>query len=168
MSLVIFSHGKESGPNGSKIKMLSAIAQELGFDTIAIDYTNCKNAQERVDLLKETVSKNAAVVIVLVGSSMGGYVSTVVASELDVDALFLMCPALYLNNYEVQHYLPKTNKVQIIHGWNDDVVPFENSIRFANQIKATLHLVADNHRLINSHGFLKQAFEALLRGVENV
>ena len=164
-SLVIFSHGKESGPKGTKIKLLTEVAQNLGFSTISVDYTTCNDVNQRVDLLKKTLSNHKDTAIVLVGSSMGGYVSTVVASEIKVEAMFLMCPALYLETYPVQFYSPKTSKVEIIHGWKDEVVPFENSIKFGQEIQAKLHLVNDNHRLINSYKFLQQRFDTLLKEV---
>ncbi|MCP4437573.1 MAG: alpha/beta hydrolase [Aureispira sp.] len=162
MSLVIFSHGKESGPKGTKINILSEIAQKLGFKTLSIDYTKCKDANERVFLLHKTITESNDSSIVLVGSSMGGYVSTVIASDLNIEGLFLMCPALYIKNYAIQEYAPKTSKVEIIHGWKDKIVPFQNSVKFGKQIEATLHLIEDNHRLSNSHAFLKHTFELFL------
>ena len=35
----------------------------------------------------------------------------------------------------------------IVHGWHDDVVPVDNSIRFARDCGATLHIVDGDHRL---------------------
>jgi hypothetical protein len=35
---IIFSHGKESGPNGSKIQLLSGVARKLGYRTHSVDY----------------------------------------------------------------------------------------------------------------------------------
>ena len=37
--------------------------------------------------------------------------------------------------------------VSIVHGWNDDVGPVENSIRWASDSKATLDIVDGDHRL---------------------
>jgi hypothetical protein len=37
---VIFSHGKESGPWGSKITKLANIAKTLCFEVDSIDYSN--------------------------------------------------------------------------------------------------------------------------------
>lgn len=162
MNTIIFSHGKESGPNGTKISLLTDIANIFNFQTTSIDYRKCKDVNERVDLLRENVQQYKAGKIILVGSSMGGYVSTVIASEMKIDGLFLMCPALYLASYEVQTYTPKTQHIEIVHGWNDDIVPHENSIRFGKLNSATLHLVNDNHRLSASHDFLKQVFVRFL------
>jgi fermentation-respiration switch protein FrsA (DUF1100 family) len=35
----------------------------------------------------------------------------------------------------------------IVHGWRDDVVPVDNSIRYARSCRAELHLVDGDHRL---------------------
>jgi hypothetical protein len=37
--------------------------------------------------------------------------------------------------------------IEIVHGWKDDIVPPENSIRFASDCYATLHMVDGDHRL---------------------
>jgi fermentation-respiration switch protein FrsA (DUF1100 family) len=34
-----------------------------------------------------------------------------------------------------------------VHGWRDDVVPVDNSIRYARENLATLHVVDGDHRL---------------------
>ena len=168
MKLVIFSHGKESGPNGSKIQILRKTAEANGFETASIDYTNCETAAERVKLLLEFIESKQADCTVLVGSSMGGYVSTVVSNNYQLNGLFLLCPALYIQDqeYEVQDYHPKCDSVEIVHGWNDTVVPFETSIKFAQQIKAVLNLVDDNHRLEKSHSFLASRFDGFLKNMD--
>ena len=38
----------------------------------------------------------------------------------------------------------------IVHGWHDDVVPADNSIRFARDCKAELHLIDGDHRLTDN------------------
>ena len=68
---VIFSHGKESGPWGSKITKLAIIAKELGFDIDSIDYTNLTTPDERVLKLNNYL-ENETQSYILVGSSMGG------------------------------------------------------------------------------------------------
>jgi predicted esterase YcpF (UPF0227 family) len=163
MKIVILSHGKESGPNGTKIQLLSTVAKENGFHPISIDYRSCKDAAERVELLKQNISDTAYTELVLVGSSMGVYVSNIVANEIDMKGLFLMCPALYLPNYEIQEYRVITNNIEIIHGWQDDIVSYEYSVRFGKENRANLHLVSDNHRLSGSHLFLSQIFANFLK-----
>lgn len=144
--LVVFSHGKESGPNGTKIQMLRGLADLMGYKTHSIDYTACNNEIERKELLREYLSEQSGTII-LVGSSMGGYVSASLANEFEVDSMFLMCPALYMPEYESVEYKPKTNKIVLVHGWSDEIVPVDSSIRFAKEHSAILHLVEDGHRL---------------------
>ncbi len=150
MKLVLFSHGMESGPIGTKIIALTEVAKKLNFHTISVDYTKCMDANERVALLNTTLAQYNTDNIILVGSSMGGYVSTVVASQKKVKGLFLMCPALYMPNYPIQEYKPLDSNIEIVHGWLDDVVPFESSIKFGKANSAKLHMVNDDHRLKNS------------------
>ena len=167
LSDVVFSHGKESGPMGSKIQRLMEEANRFGLKTISVDYRNCATASERVALLNDTLKQLNAPPqqVVLVGSSMGGYVSTVVANNLPVAGLFLMAPALWMpaEEYTIQSYQPLTSKVEITHGFNDDVVPCENSIRFAREHEGTvLHLVPDDHRLRASLDFLACQFRRFI------
>ena len=167
LSDVVFSHGKESGPMGSKIQRLMEEANRFGLKTISVDYRNCATASERVALLNDTLKQLDAPPqqVVLVGSSMGGYVSTVEANNLPVAGLFLMAPALWMfaEEYTIQSYQPLTSKVEITHGFNDDVVPCENSIRFAREHEGTvLHLVPDDHRLRASLDFLACQFKRFI------
>ena len=168
LSCVVFSHGKESGPMGTKIQRLMAEAERFGLNTISVDYRNCAMACERVALLNDTLKQLDTLPqhIVLVGSSMGGYVSTVVANNLPVAGLFLMAPALWMpaEEYTVQSYQPQTSKVEITHGINDEVVPHENSVRFAREHEGTiLHLVPDDHRLKASLDFLACQFRRFIK-----
>ena len=163
-ALVVFSHGKESGPHGEKIQAMRAVAQELGFRTVSIDYTACQDEVERKSLLRSYLS-NQSGKIILVGSSMGGYVSAALANEFELSALFLLCPALSLEGYERVDYTPRTDKIVLVHGWNDDVVPVESSIQFAREHKAMLHLLPDNHRLSGSISHLVIWLESLLKSL---
>ena len=162
LSYVVFSHGKESGPMGSKIQRLMAEAERLGLNTISVDYRNCAMASERVALLNDTLKQLDTLPqqIVLVGSSMGG-----------VAGLFLMAPALWMpaEEYTIQSYQPQTSKVEITHGINDEVVPHENSIRFAMEHKGTiLHLVPDDHRLKASLDFLACQFIRFIKELSKI
>ena len=75
---VYFSHGQESGPWGSKIKRLADIAREQGCEVDSVDYTGEKDPDLRVEQLLD-VLKAESDSFILVGSSMGGYVTTVAA-----------------------------------------------------------------------------------------
>ena len=76
---VYFSHGKESGPWGTKIKRLAKIAEGMGCAVESVDYTDLMDPVLRVERLLEVLASEEGRFL-LVGSSMGGYVS-LVASE---------------------------------------------------------------------------------------
>lgn len=85
--------------------------------------------------------------LILVGSSMGGYVSTIVSQTLKPAGLFLMAPAFYLDGYSNQAPTSGAAQTMIVTGWRDEVIPAEHSIRFAQQHRAVLHLLDSDHRL---------------------
>jgi len=143
---ILFSHGKESGPWGSKIRRLADAATSLGFEVESLDYTGIDNPDARVQVLENRMTAEAEPVV-LVGSSMGGYVSTVVAMNRPIAGLFLLAPALYMPGYAVQDYAPLPCPITIIHGWQDAVIPWTHSIRFAERHQANLHLLNGDHRL---------------------
>ena len=49
--------------------------------------------------------------------------------------------------YEDQTPVPADCPITIVHGWRDDVVPVDNSIRFAREYHATLHVLDTDHRM---------------------
>ena len=146
--IIVFSHGKESGPHGRKITLLSNVAKSLGFETQSIDYQDLVSPEQRVERLVTFIKRQQRPVI-LVGSSMGGYVSTVASQQVPVEGLFLLAPALYMPGYNVQEYTYSGN-ISVVHGWNDDVIPVSNSVEYAQAHKASLLLVNDGHQLANS------------------
>lgn len=164
MKTAIFSHGKKGTPQGTKINTLRTVAEQQGFQTHALDYTKCKNANQRIAKLQQFIATQTTTQILLVGSSMGGYISTALANDHQLIGLFLLCPALYMPNpeYQIQNYTPNCDNIEIIHGWNDKTVPIKNSIKFGQQTKARLSLINDDHRLAQSHNFIKQRFQQFL------
>lgn len=143
---IVFSHGSESGPWGSKIQAMSGMAMGLGCAIDSIDYQGIADPTERVDKLIgacESISGD----IILVGSSMGGHVATAAATPVAAAGLFVLAPAFYMPGYEELTPIPPRIPFEIVHGWGDDIVPPENSIRYAGECAATLHLLDGDHRL---------------------
>jgi hypothetical protein len=158
---VIFSHGKESTPTGSKITALSEIAHKKGFLVESIDYRGIKSPEDRVNFLIDHQLNKDGLGIILVGSSMGGYTSLVASEIINPLGVFLLAPALYIDGY-LTHEYPIPNICEIIHGWNDDIIPFDNSVKFASKSKCSLHLIKGDHRLNNSLEKVKQIFSEFL------
>lgn len=159
---VVFAHGQESGPWGSKITRLAATARDCGYAVDSPDYSDLAHAGDRVDRLLALRPKGAP--LVLYGSSMGGYVAAMACHALRPDGLFLLAPALYLPGYPGEPSDCPDNTV-VVHGWHDDVVACDQSLRFARARHAALHLVTDGHRLMDSLDLIGALFEQQLRAL---
>ena len=158
---VIFAHGRESGPWGTKIRVLAKVAEQLGCRVVSRDDSdNCDPEMRVVRLIDEAKSIEGPVV--LVGSSMGGYVATVASQTVRPVGLFLMAPALGLPGYANQEPRPVSRELTVVHGWDDDVVPAEPVLAFAKKHQAMLHLVPAGHALLEQIDWLPQIFEFFL------
>jgi len=157
---VYFSHGKESGPWGSKIKKLANVAKEHDCSVDSIDYSDTLDPDLRVERLIR-ILEGVEEDFILVGSSMGGYVSLVASERVNAKGVFLLAPALFINGYKKQTY-SNNAPIEIVHGWSDDIIPPENSIRFAKNIDCSLHLISGDHRLNSSIEAVKNLFSQFL------
>ena len=149
MTTVVFSHGQESGPWGTKIRAMAELVKSMGCAADSIDYQGITDPTERVE---KCIRACAGIddQLVLVGSSMGGHVATAAAAETGAAGLFVLAPAYYMEGYEELTPPPPAIPVCIVHGWRDDVVPPDNSIRFARGCNAELHLIDGDHRLTDN------------------
>ncbi len=155
---VVFSHGKESGPWGSKISAMARVVRDLGIAVESVDYRGLDDPTARVDTLI-AAAKGMTGPLVLVGSSMGGHVAAAAAARLEPRGLFLLAPAFYMPGFEVHTPQEVACPISIIHGWRDDIVPVGNSIRWAREHGAALHVLDSGHRLDDQIG----AIDVLLR-----
>jgi pimeloyl-ACP methyl ester carboxylesterase len=146
MPAVYFSHGQESGPWGTKIRSMAETVRSLGCRAESVDYQGIADPTERVVRLLEEC-RQVREPLILVGSSMGGHVATAAAAETGAVGLFLLAPAYYMEGFEALTPPPPAIPIVIVHGWRDDVVPVRNSIRYAGNCMATLHVVNGDHRL---------------------
>ncbi len=149
MTTVIFSHGQESGPWGTKIRAMADMVRGLDYSADSIDYQGIADPTERAQKLIAEC-RDIEDTLVLVGSSMGGHVATAAADSLSAAGLFVLAPAYFIEEYEELTPEPPKMPICIVHGWHDDIVPVENSIRFAASCAATLHIVDGDHRLTNN------------------
>jgi pimeloyl-ACP methyl ester carboxylesterase len=157
----VFSHGQEGSPWGRKIAALAEVARSEGYEPESVDCRGIDSPRDRLAKLVETC-RDLSGEVVLVGSSLGGYVSLAAASLLHARGVFLMAPAIY-----VEGLPPLKEKVidcpmTVVHGWHDDVVPYEHSVRFAKEYNAGLHLLDDDHRLHRQLRVVSYLFEQFL------
>ena len=162
---VCFSHGKESGPWGTKITALAGVARAEGWSVESLDYQGVDDLQARVAKL-EAYCRARAGPIVVAGSSMGGFVAASVAARLPVRGAFLMAPAFYVPGYEQFVPPPAACPITIVHGWRDDVVPWEGRVRYASRSRARLVLIDGDHRLTASIGEVGALFRLFLQEID--
>lgn len=161
---LIWCHGSLSQPWGTKSQSLADIAKARGLTMEGIDFQELENPDDRVKHLVSLLSESDTPAI-LCGSSMGGYVASAAAKHANVLGLFLLAPAFYLPGYEVHVFSGLPDIVTVIHGWQDDVVPVENSIRFTKLHKGDLHILPDGHRLSESIPAIGSLFTHFLNRV---
>jgi pimeloyl-ACP methyl ester carboxylesterase len=159
--LVHFMHGKESGPGGSKIAALAAVARAHGWDVACLDYSHTVDPAARLAQLLQSCA-DVRVPLLLVGSSMGGWVTAEAAARVGAHGVFLLAPALFMPGYPSEAPIVPAAHTEIVHGWDDEVIPCDNAIRFARQRRCTLHLVHGDHRLNARIPLLRELFDAFL------
>jgi pimeloyl-ACP methyl ester carboxylesterase len=158
---VVFSHGKDSIPWGRKITALADVARGEGYEVESVDYRGIDTPRGCIDKLIE-VCKTLSGDLVLVGSSLGGYVTVAAASLLHARGAFLMAPALYMEGLPPLRERLLDCPAAIVHGWRDQIVPIEHSIRFGREYGAAVHLVDADHQLHEQLRFIKYLFEYFL------
>ncbi len=163
--LVCFSHGKESGPWGTKISAMAGVARDRGHAAESVDYRGIADPGARVAKLVEHCRDRPGPVV-LVGSSMGGHVAAAASAQLEVAGLFLLAPAFYMPGYEQLTPRPGTGRIAVIHGWEDDVVPVANAIRWAREYRADLHVFPAGHRLTERLFEINRLLDGFLAHIE--
>jgi pimeloyl-ACP methyl ester carboxylesterase len=158
---VVFSHGKDSAPWGKKITALADVARGEGYEVESVDYRGVETVRARIDQLIE-VCKRLSGDLVLVGSSLGGYITVAAASLLHARGAFLMAPALYMDGLPPLRERILDCPTAIVHGWRDQVVPCDHSVRFAREYRTALHLLDADHQLHEQLPLIKYLFEYFL------
>ncbi len=158
---VVFSHGLASGPWGRKITALAEVVRGEGYEAHSVDYRGVDAPRERIARLAD-YCKELPGDLVLVGSSLGGYVTVASASVLHARGIFLMAPALYFPELPALRAGIIDCPTVVVHGWRDEVVPFEHSVRFAEHYRAALHLLDSDHNLHNQIRVIQNLFEYFL------
>jgi len=144
---------------------LAEVARAEGYEAHSVDYRGIEEPRARVARLVD-FCKELSGELILVGSSMGGYVAVASASLLHARGVFLMAPALYMEGLPELRQGLLDCPAAIVHGWQDDVVPVEHSIRFAQSYRAALHLLDSDHRLHSQLRVIQYLFEYFLIALE--
>lgn len=159
--MIVFAHGLEGSPQGTKIRTL----REAGFEVEAPDFS-AMPLSERVARLDEASIGES---VILGGSSYGGLAAAIVAARhpLRFRGLLLCAPAFNVIEppvLDAENILaPKGLPTIIIHGLHDDVVPIEVSRLYRDRSGSQVDLVEvdDGHRLAESLGVIVDAARRL-------
>ena len=149
----ILSHGLNSSPDATKVSALAQVAERLGFSTERPDYRDIDTrpgaeirdvAQRQARLLGRVTA--AAAPVVLVGSSMGAFISARTSLDVPVRGLFLMAPPIALPGYSLS-FDAAAVPMRVIHGWHDELIAAKDVVDWCAERSVPLLLLDDNHRL---------------------
>ena len=169
----ILSHGFESGPDATKVKALAGVAEAQGWTHQRPDYTDLDarrevsplgdvpaRLQRLLDIAGDAASRGP---LVLAGSSLGSYISARVSLEVPVLGLFLMVPPTSMGPMPVLDAAAVPTSV--VHAWDDELIPVQGVIDWAQARGDRLLLLKDTHRLADHVDACARAFGELLRSL---
>lgn len=166
-SHIILSHGLNASPAATKVTALAAVAERLGFSHERPDYSDIdadgrvQDIERRIARLHER-ARAAKGPLLLVGSSMGAFISGLVSLQVPVQGLFLMAPPIRIEGYPRQFDAAPVPTL-VVHGWHDELIPADEVVTWAQVRAAELRLVDDDHSLGAHVDYVAQAFAQFLR-----
>lgn len=166
---VILSHGLNSSPAATKVTAMAAVAESLGWTSERPDYSDLDASGDILklhDRLERLLQRARAVdgPLVLAGSSMGAFISALASLEVDCIGLHLLVPPPRLKGFpRLLDAAPVP--IEIIHAWNDELIPASEVIAWAQARQARLILVPDTHRLEQHVDYCAQAFGRFLEAL---
>jgi predicted alpha/beta-hydrolase family hydrolase len=165
---VILSHGLDASPAATKVSALAALAESLGWQTFKPDYReddvlgHADCVPPRLARLLAAIDAQPRQPLVLVGSSMGAFVSGLASLQRPVAGLFLLATPSEIPGHSQAFDLRSDVPAFLMHGWNDDVCPPAGVIAFAGKRKLPLLMLDDDHRLGASMATIESQFRQLL------
>ena len=139
MTEFIYLHGFASGPGSNKAKAFKKRFDELGIsihvpDLQQGDFENL-TLTGQIELVQGIIDKNKGQSFALIGSSMGGYLASLIAQTREsVKALFLMAPGFnFLNRWRKKLDISKTT---------DELIPVFH-YRYNKEVRLNTYLFRD-------------------------
>ena len=139
MTEFIYLHGFASGPGSNKAKAFKKRFDELGIsihvpDLQQGDFENL-TLTGQIELVQGIIDKNKGQSFALIGSSMGGYLASLIAQTREsVQALFLMAPGFnFLNRWRKKLDISKST---------DELIPVFH-YRYNKEVRLNTYLFRD-------------------------
>lgn len=167
---VILSHGSDSGPEATKVSALARVAEALGWITHRPDYreedvlgyAGC--VPPRIARLVVAM-QDAPRPRVLVGSSMGAFVSGLASLRAPCDGLLLIALPIVIPGCPERFDAARGVPAMLVHGYRDELCPVEAALAFARERGMPALLLDDDHRLANHVGLLERQFGLFLQSL---
>lgn len=164
---IILSHGSDSGPDATKVSALAALAQARGWRPQRPDYRADDALGHAGSVAPRLARLNALIAAceappVLVGSSMGAFVSGLASLESPVAGLFLLATPEAIPGCDTALDVRQDVPTLLIHGWRDELCPLDDTCDFARRRQLPLLIVDDDHRLGASLPLIEQQFALFL------
>jgi predicted alpha/beta-hydrolase family hydrolase len=164
---ILLSHGSGSSPEAAKVSALAALAEAHGWRTQRPDYRDDDARGHAASVAPRLARLNAAIVAceappVLVGSSMGAFVSALASLEHPVAGLFLMATPPAIPGVDTALDVRQAVPTLLIHGWRDEVCPLDGIHAFAAHRQLPLLVLDDDHRLSGSLPMVERQFALFL------
>ena len=139
----IFIHGQESSSQGNKAVFFQALFPKMIIPDFVGDVSTRMSKLNKILIDKKG--------IIIIGSSLGGLMSSLYAFQNQdrMKKLILLAPAINLSDFSP--YLSKklTLPVYIFHGENDEIIPRKPIQAIAEKVfpDLTFTVMEDDHRL---------------------
>jgi predicted alpha/beta-hydrolase family hydrolase len=167
---VILSHGSDSGPGATKVSALARVAESLGWSTLRPDFRDVDargyagSVGPRIERLVAAM-RDAPRPLVLVGSSMGAFVSGLASLEAPCEGLFLI--ALPMDIPECPRRFAAADGVRgmLVHGWRDELCAPDAALAFARARSMPALMLDGDHRLADHVAYIERQFRWFLESL---
>ena len=164
---ILLSHGSDSGPEATKVSALAAVAEARGWRTQRLDYREDDARGHAGSVAPRLARLNAAIAAcgappLLVGSSMGAFVSGLASLEHPVAGLFLLAAPEAIPGFDIALDVRQDVPTMLIHGWRDELCPLDDIYAFAGRRQLPLLVLDDDHRLGSSLPAIERQFASFL------
>jgi pimeloyl-ACP methyl ester carboxylesterase len=164
---IILSHGSDSGPDATKVSVLAALAEGMGWTTERPDYReddargHAASVEPRLARLGAAIDRVPEAPL-LVGSSMGAFVSGLASLRTPVRGLFLLALPGRIPGYPLMYDQRRELPAMLIHGFGDEVCPAAEALEFAGEAGMPTLMLDDDHRLGASVDAIADQFRLFL------